>query len=94
MDWESSYMDRWIMGIVVGVLLTCVAYLLYDVKQLKEQVEYLNDHEHVIDGQYEYQQSINKHDDINRVFDGFLNLVIELKKLENSELPDVILEDK
>jgi signal transduction histidine kinase len=82
------------MGIVVGVLLTCVAYLLYDVKQLKEQVEYLNDHEHVIDGQYEYQQSINKHDDINRVFDGFLNLVIELKKLENSELPDVILEDK
>ena len=87
-------MDRWIMGIVVGALLTCVAYLLYDVKQLKEQVEYLNDHEHVIDGQYEYQQSINKHDDINRVFDGFLNLVIELKKLENSELPDVKLEDK
>lgn len=87
-------MDRWIMGIVVGVLLTCVAYLLYDVKQLKEQVEYLNDHEHIIDGQYEYQQSINEHDDINAVFDGFLNLVIELKKLENSELPDVKLEDK
>ena len=87
-------MDRWIMGIVVGALLACVAYLLYDVKQLKEQVEYLNDHEHIIDGQYEYQQSINKHDDINAVFDGFLNLVIELKKLENSELPDVKLEDK
>jgi len=28
------------------------------------------------------------------VFDNFLNLVIELKKLENSELPDVKLEDK
>jgi signal transduction histidine kinase len=87
-------MDRWIMGVVVGVLLACVAYLLYDVKQLNEQVEYLNDHEHIIDGQYEYQQSVNKHDDINAVFDNFLNLVIELKKLENSELPDVKLEDK
>jgi signal transduction histidine kinase len=87
-------MDRWIMGVVVGVLLACVAYLLYDVKQLNEQVEYLNDHEHIVDGQYEYQQSVNKHDDINAVFDNFLNLVIELKKLENSELPDVKLEDK
>jgi signal transduction histidine kinase len=87
-------MDRWIMGVVVGVLLACVAYLLYDVKQLNEQVEYLNDHEHIVDGQYEYQQSVNKHDDINAVFDNFLNLVIELKKLENSELPDIKLEDK
>ena len=87
-------MDRWIMGVVVGVLLACVAYLLYDVKQLNEQVEYLNDHEHIVDGQYEYQQSVNKRDDINAVFDNFLNLVIELKKLENSELPDVKLEDK
>ena len=87
-------MDRWIMGVVVGVLLACVAYLLYDVKQLNEQVEYLNDHEHIVDGQYEYQQSVNKHDDINAVFDNFLKLVIELKKLENSDLPDVKLEDK
>jgi len=87
-------MDRWIMGVVVGLLLACVAYLLEDVKQLNEQVEYLNDHEHIVDGQYEYQQSVNKHDDINAVFDNFLNLVIELKKLENSELPDVKLEDK
>jgi signal transduction histidine kinase len=93
MDWESSYMDK-VLGIVIGILIAVTAYLFVQVQDLNTQVEYLNDHEHVIDGQYEYQQSINKHDDINRVFDGFLNLVIELKKLENSELPDVILEDK
>jgi signal transduction histidine kinase len=93
MDWESSYMDK-VLGIVIGILIAVTAYLFVQVQDLNKQVEYLNDHEHVIDGQYEYQQSINKHDDINRVFDGFLNLVIELKKLENSELPDVILEDK
>lgn len=86
-------MDK-VLGIVIGVLIAVTAYLFVQVQDLNEQVEYLNDHEHIVDGQYEYQQSINEHDDINKVFDGFLNLVIELKKLENSELPDVKLEDK
>jgi len=89
-------MDRWIMGVVVGALLACVAYLLYDVKQLNEQVEYLNDHEHIyVEEPVQCgTQDVNTHDDVNAVFDNFLNLVIELKKLENSELPDVKLEDK
>lgn len=84
-------------GIVIGILIAVTAYLFVQVQDLNEEVGYLIDHEHIIDGQYEYQQhheNINKHDDINAVFDNFLNLVIELKKLENSELPDVKLEDK
>jgi len=32
---------------VVGILLFLLAYLLLQVKQLNEQVEYLNNHEHI-----------------------------------------------
>ena len=38
---------KWIKGFVVGILLFLLAYLILQVKQLNEQVEYLNNHEHI-----------------------------------------------
>ena len=41
------HIDRLIKGVLFGVLLFLLAYLLFQVKQLNEQVEYLNNHEHI-----------------------------------------------
>ena len=85
-------MDK-VLGIVIGILIAVTAYLFVQVQDLNEQVEYLNDHEHIFEDVNAYDQHQHK-DNFNDVFQGFKELVIELKKLENSELPDVKLEDK
>jgi len=41
------HIDRLIKVVVFGVLMFFISYLLFEVKQLNEQVEYLNNHEHI-----------------------------------------------